>query len=134
VISAVNFARENDLLSKFEAYFPTHGLSGYLTDRLAGFQVAYGSDVPAVLALLAEIAGRHPRVLRDPAPVAQVVDLADSGINLELGLWIGDPEGGSQNVRSDVLVQVLSEFRARGIEIPFPQRDVRVLAGEFPKA
>lgn len=97
-------------------------------------QVAYGSDVPAVLALLAEIAARHPRVLADPAPVAQVLDLADSGINLELGVWISDPEGGSQNVRSDVLVQVLSEFRARGIEIPFPQRDVRVLAGEFPKA
>lgn len=97
-------------------------------------QVAYGSDVPAVLALLAEIAARHPRVLRDPAPVAQVLDLADSGINLELGVWICDPEGGSQNVRSDVLVLVLSEFRARRIEIPVPQRDVRVLAGEFPKA
>ena len=86
-----------------------------------------------MLALLTDIAGRRPRVVPDPAPVAQVRELADSGTNLELGLWISEPEGGSQNVRPDVLVQVLSEFRAPGIEIPFPQRDIRLLAGEFPK-
>jgi len=92
-------------------------------------QVAYGTDVPAVLALLAELSARHERVLKDPAPAAQVLNLAESGIDLELGFWIRDPEGGSQNVRSDVLVTVLSEFQARGIEIPFPQRHVRVLQG-----
>ncbi len=57
-----------------------------------------------MLALLTDIAGRRPRVVPDPAPVAQVRELADSGTNLELGLWISEPEGGSQNVRSDVLV------------------------------
>ena len=92
-------------------------------------QVGYGTDVPAALALLAGLAARHERVLKDPEPVAQVVNLAESGIDLELGFWIRDPEGGSQNVRSDVLVTVLSEFKAQGIEIPFPQRHVRVLQG-----
>jgi len=94
-------------------------------------QVAYLSDMPATLALLAEIALRHPRVLKDPAPVAQVLQMADSGVDLELGVWINDPERGTQNVRSDINVAILEAFRERGIEIPFPQREVRLL-GKAP--
>lgn len=92
-------------------------------------QVAYQTDIPAVLALLAEIASRHARVLKEPAPAAQVVEMADSGVNLELGFWIEDPELGTQNVRSDLSIEVLGEFKARGIEIPYPQREVRLLGG-----
>ena len=92
-------------------------------------QVAYRTDMAEVLGILRDVAGRHPRVLRDPEPTAQVVNLADSGVDLELGFWIKDPERGSQNVRSDVSVSLLQELRARGIEIPFPQREVR-LTGE----
>jgi small-conductance mechanosensitive channel len=92
-------------------------------------QVGYGSDVPTVLALLAEIAGRQDRVLKTPEPVAHVSALADNGVEIELGFWIEDPERGSLNVRSEISLAILQEFRARGIEIPFPQREVRVLQG-----
>ena len=51
----------------------------------------------------------------------------DPVADLELGFWIEDPERGSQNVRSDVSVAILREFKARGIEIPYPQREVRLL-------
>ena len=61
-----------------------------------------------------EVARRHPRVLKEPEPTAQVLQLADSGVDLELGFWIEDPERGSQNVRSDVSVAMLAEFQARG--------------------
>ncbi|MBS0336410.1 MAG: mechanosensitive ion channel [Proteobacteria bacterium] len=91
--------------------------------------VAYSTDVAPVLALLAEIASRHPRVLKDPAPNALVISMGDNGIDLELGFWIEDPEKGRQNVCSDISVAILTEFRARGIEIPFPQREVRMLGG-----
>ena len=97
-----------------------------LTVRL---QVAYRTEIPKVLELLAEIARGTPRVLKDPAPLAQVINLADSGIDIELGFWIDDPEQGAQNVRSDVSVQILAAFKAQGIEIPFPQREVRLLGG-----
>lgn len=90
--------------------------------------VAYGTDVAAVLALLAEIAGGHPRVLKEPAPNALVLALADNGIDLEAGFWIDDPEKGRQNVCSEIMVSILAEFGVRGIEIPFPQRDVRLVA------
>ena len=90
-------------------------------------QVAYGTDVPQALSVLAELAARHPRVLREPAPAAYVSNLADSGIEIELGFWISDLEGGSLNVRSDVTTALLQELAVRGIEIPFPRRDIRVL-------
>ncbi|MGH8766091.1 MAG: mechanosensitive ion channel family protein [Burkholderiales bacterium] len=92
-------------------------------------QVGYGTDVAEALALLAGIARRQERVLREPEPGAHVSALADNGVELELGFWIDDPERGSLKVRSDISLAVLSEFRARGIEIPFPQREVRVLQG-----
>jgi small-conductance mechanosensitive channel len=93
-------------------------------------QVSYRTEIPKVLELLAEIAQGTARVLKDPAPLAQVINLADSGIDIELGFWIEDPEQGAQNVRSDVSVQILAAFKAQGIEIPFPQREVRLLGGQ----
>ncbi|HEY8067627.1 MAG TPA: mechanosensitive ion channel domain-containing protein [Burkholderiales bacterium] len=96
-------------------------------------QVAYRTDMAGVLKLLVEVARKHPRVLQDPEPTAQVVQLADSGVDLELGFWIEDPERGSQNVRSDVSIDLLAQFQARGIEIPYPQREVRLLQGNSPE-
>jgi small-conductance mechanosensitive channel len=96
-------------------------------------QVGYGTQITQAMELLVAIARRHPRVLQEPAPAAQVINLADSGVDLELGFWIKDVERGSQNVRSDISVELLSEFRARGIEIPYPQREVRLL-GAQPRA
>ena len=96
-------------------------------------QVAYGSDIRATLKLLADVARRHARVQAEPAPEAFVADFADSGIEIELGFWIADPEKGTLNVRSELSLALLEEFRARGIEIPFPQRDVRLLQGTSGK-
>src|SRR6185436_12530012 len=85
------------------------------------------TDMPEALRVLVDVARAHSRVLKDPEPAAQVLNLADSGVDLELGFWIKDPESGSQNVRSDLSLALLAEFRARGIEIPYPQREVRLV-------
>ena len=87
-------------------------------------QVGYGTDVEKLLPDLVAIAQQNPRVLADPAPNAILVAFADSGIDLEVGFWIQDPEQGTGDVRSGVSLAILSEFRARGVEIPFPQRQV----------
>ena len=91
--------------------------------------VAYSTAIEPVLELLAEIASRHPRVLKEPPPNAIVTALGDNGIELELGFWIEDPEKGRQNLCSEISVAILSEFRTRRIEIPYPQREVRMLPG-----
>lgn len=98
--------------------------------RLAvAVSVAYSTDVAPVLELLAQIALRNKRVLADPAPRALVIAMGDSGIDLELGFWIEDPENGRKNIRSELSVEILTEFRSKGIEIPFPQRELRILRG-----
>lgn len=90
-------------------------------------QVSYASDVERALALLQQAARVSPRVLDDPAPGAALVDFGADGLNLALTFWIGDPENGRLNVTSEVNREILRLFRENGIEIPFPQRDVRVV-------
>lgn len=88
--------------------------------------VGYDSDPDAVAALLTQAARSVARVLADPAPSARLVRLGPDGLDHELLFWIEDPQNGQLNVRSDVNIAVLRALRGAGIEIPFPQRVVRV--------
>ncbi len=91
------------------------------------FQVSYGSELERVLTILVEIASTHEQVVADPPPKAFVVAFADSGINLRLIFWVPDSREGTLGVSSDINLAVWQRFRAEGIEIPFPQREVRLL-------
>jgi len=90
-------------------------------------QVGYGTDLERAMALMVEAARAQPRVLALPAPQAFLARFADSGIDLELGLWIEDPEAGVLGIKSDINMAVWRAFRQAGIEIPYPQREVRLL-------
>jgi small-conductance mechanosensitive channel len=100
------------------------------TDRRARVavkvSVGYDTDVKQALALLVEAAADHPRSLKEPAPTAVVTGFGADGIDLEVGVFITDPEQGRGNIQSDVALGILQRFRAAGIGIPYPQRDVRV--------
>jgi small-conductance mechanosensitive channel len=96
-------------------------------------QVAYSTDLDKAMRLMVEAARQQPRVLVEPAPGVLLTDFADSGINLELGFWVADPEEGTANVRSIINLAIWKSFRENGIEIPFPQREVRMI-GEAPAA
>ncbi len=93
-------------------------------------QVSYGADLERAMAILVAAAAAQPRVLPDPPPQAFLVAFADSGINLELAFWITDPHTGVQEVRSDINLQIWRDLKKAGIEIPFPQREVRILKGK----
>jgi small-conductance mechanosensitive channel len=88
--------------------------------------VAYSADIDRALAILVQAAQEQPRVVSDPAPGAFITGLGADGVDLEVGFWISDPEQGSLSVRSEVARLVLQRFQEAGIEIPFPQRDVRI--------
>jgi len=91
-------------------------------------QVAYDSDIDLALKLMEEAALAEPRVLKAPnPPAAFLVRFADSGIDLELGIWIDDPENGQLNLRSSLNRAIWRAYRAHGIKIPFPQRELRVV-------
>jgi small-conductance mechanosensitive channel len=92
-------------------------------------QVSYAADLERAMAILVEAAAAQPRVLIDPAPLALVVAFAESGIDLELGFWIADPQNGTGPVKSAINLAIWKAFKAAGIEIPFPQREVRLVGG-----
>jgi len=90
-------------------------------------QISYQDDPEEAMTLMVEAARGVARVLTDPEPVARLMAFGDSGINLELRLWIHDPENGVNNVRSEVFLRIWRSFRQHGITIPFPQRDVHLI-------
>ena len=93
-------------------------------------QVSYDSDLERAMTIMAASAKAQVRVLAEPAPAVLLKDFAESGINLELGFWVGDPETGVGNLRSDINLAIWRDFKQAGISIPFPQREVRVVKGE----
>ena len=90
-------------------------------------QIAYKDDPENAMRLLEEVARKNRRVIADPPPKAFLLRFGDSGIELELGVWIDDPEMGMSNIRSELNVEVWRAFKEAGVEIPYPQREVRVL-------
>ncbi len=89
--------------------------------------ITYDSDLDRACALLVEAASRQPRVIDEPKSVARVKNLGDNGIDLELTVWIKDPQAGEGEVRSDLLRDILRAFAAHRIAIPYPRRDVRIV-------
>ena len=89
--------------------------------------VGYDSDLDLAMRLMTEAAVAQPRVVADPGPKVFLTQFADSSINLELGFWIADPEEGRGNIISDINLAIWRAFRENNIEIPFPQRDLRIV-------
>lgn len=88
--------------------------------------ISYNDDPEAAMAVMVEAGKGHPRVQKHPTPVARLMAFADSGIDLELRVWITDPQDGINNIRSDLYVDIWKRFKEAGITIPFPQRDVHL--------
>lgn len=91
-------------------------------------QVSYQSDLERAMQIMQQAAANQPRVLADPEPKVYLKSFGDNGIDLELGLWIDDPEEGKLGLCSDINLEIWREFQQNGIEIPYPQRDVRIVA------
>ena len=90
-------------------------------------QVGYASPVEVAMNIMLNAAKKRPQILPDPEPVVHLKEFADSGINLELIVWVENPEGGVLRLRSGLNLEILSEFQKNDIEIPFPQREVRLV-------
>ena len=87
--------------------------------------VSYDTNITETLAVIREILDKNPRVLKEPAAGVGVTSLADSSVNIAIMPWVSvtdfGPAGGELNKT------ILEEFRAKGIEMPFPQREIRLL-------
>jgi small-conductance mechanosensitive channel len=88
--------------------------------------VAYGSDVEKVRALLIEVAREHPQALAEPAPTVFFDGFGESALNFELGVWCAEMSDRPRRFRSDLNFAIERKLREAGIEIPVPQREVRI--------
>jgi small-conductance mechanosensitive channel len=86
--------------------------------------VGYDSDVDLVMQLLTVAALAQDRVLRDPAPAANLTNFGADGLEFTLVYWINDIENGAGNLKSLVNLAVLKALRDNAIDIPYPQRVV----------
>lgn len=88
--------------------------------------VAYSTDLTKALALVRSILDSNPGVLKDPAPAVGISQLGDSGITISIDPWVSVAEFGSvQGQLNQVLVE---RFQSAQIQIPYPQREVRLLS------
>jgi small-conductance mechanosensitive channel len=97
-------------------------------------QVAYGSDLAKVREVMLAAAANHPRVMQEPVSRVMLIGFGQSGIDMELRVWITDPEEGLTRLRSDINWTIWEAFQREGIEIPYPQRVVHLAPGALAKA
>jgi len=94
-------------------------------DILVG--VAYDTDINNAVTAIGEILQGNSRVLRDPAPVVQTVLLGESSVSIGIRPWVAVTD--YRAAAGEINAAVLQVFRNRGIGIPFPQREVRLVGG-----
>ena len=89
------------------------------------FGVSYDSDPHEVSELAIEAASSVARVAASrKTPVCWLTAFGDSSLNFVLRFWIDDPQKGLTNVRGQVMLALWDAFKERGIQIPFPHREV----------
>ena len=93
-------------------------------------QISYQSDLHRAMEIMKQAAVSQSRVLADPETKVYLKAFGDNGINLEMGIWINDPEEGQLNLCSDINMEIWRKFQEAGIEIPYPQRDIRIVSGQ----
>ncbi len=90
-----------------------------------GVGIAYSGDVERALATIRDVLEKNPRVLKDPTPVVGISGLGDSAITVSIQPWVAVADYG--DAQAEIYQAVVRRFREHRIEIPFPQREVRLL-------
>ncbi len=100
--------------------------------------VSYGSDPERVRTLLMRVAAEHPDVLEKPEPHVAFVGFGDSSLDFHLRIWTIERVTTPRALRSELYFATFAAFKAKGIEIPFPQRDLHLKSipstGSLPEA
>tara|TARA_R110001592_G_scaffold359813_1_gene667153 strand:+ start:206 stop:1525 length:1320 start_codon:yes stop_codon:yes gene_type:complete len=100
------------------------------------FSVPYASDVRSIVEYIKEAVGKHPQVINGPdvpfeeRPDCEIDSFGDSGINMFVEFWMFGVDDGRNRVGGDLMLTILETLREHGVEIPFPQREVKILNPE----
>lgn len=112
-----------DILIPNEEFITQRVISLTHTNKRARIElrvtVHYDDDVALALTLLCDAARVVDRCLADPAPMAHIAGLSDTGVMLALYFWIDDVIEGGMEPRTQATLAFLASFRAHGIRIPY---------------
>ena len=95
--------------------------------------MAYKTDLEKLFKILREIVASHPKVLSgDHLPIAlrpdaEIASFGDSGVEILVEFWMEGVDDGDNRVGADLLLMIWTALKENGIQIPFPQREVKVL-------
>ena len=89
------------------------------------FQVSYDSDLKLVKDTLLKLVSKDERILKEPAPFAQISEYGNSSITFTVRAWV--PSSEYWNVYFDIMERVKPEFDKKGIEIPYNKLDVKLI-------
>lgn len=92
------------------------------------FGIGYEDNIKLAKKLIEEAMNEDERILKDPAPVILLMELADSSVNFAVRPWVNS--GDYWVVRSDIMESVKEKFDANGISIPYPQQDLHIYKTE----
>ncbi len=98
------------------------------------FSVAYDTDVRSMVELIKTAVGEHPQVLNgdnvalEERPDCEIDSFGDSGINMFVEFWILGIDDGKNRVGGDLNLIILETLKNNGIEIPFPQREIKIVS------
>jgi len=88
------------------------------------FGIGYDDSMQQARDLIREVLAADERILKDPAAVVAVSELADSSVNFVVRPWVATAD--YWPVRFDLIEGIKTAFDEGGISIPFPQRDVHI--------
>ena len=100
------------------------------------FSVSYKTELHRMLEIVRDVVRSHPQVLDGPElPIeeraeAEIASFGDSGVNILVEFWMVGVDDGENHVGADLLLMIWDALKQHGIEIPFPQRDVRIVREE----
>ena len=104
------------------------------------FSVAYKTDISAMVPLIREAVSAHPKVMSGPdlpfeyQPDCEICGFGDSGVDMLVEWWMEGIDDGENRVGGDLLLTIFKLLREHKIEIPFPQREVKIIGGSDPSA
>jgi potassium efflux system protein len=87
--------------------------------------VAYDTDTRRAMELMHEAAAEHPKVLSDPRPRISFEGFGDNALTLVMRAFLEDVDARLDTI-TELHQAILDRFRANGIDIAFPQRDVHL--------
>ena len=88
------------------------------------FGIGYEDDIDKARKIIEGIIAEDNRVLKDPAPMVAVSELADSSVNFVARAWTSADD--YWGFYFDTTEKVKKQFDAEGVSIPYPQRDIHV--------